>query len=250
MKKVLKISGIAFGVIAVAAVIIIVFFPGLFTYIKVKHDYPSIDITMKEFKTVEIPQDFVEYEVGDIIISVPGSYTQKDYGFGFVSENDETVMGIYESDKLELIKTAEILGEPYDQWEYYDYEEDDYRSYFRAVDAPYPTLYDARTELLWYIRETLKAKDCLKLRGKDRDVFLEFADAKEGSLRMEDSWKLNIDGGTAYVSRNLDDDILDHFYTSISIFPDNGGSEYWYIMINKENDEIVNQIVSSIRLAD
>lgn len=55
MKKALKISGIIIGIILVSVLIIFIFFPGLFTYIKVKVKYDNIDRGFTEFKKLKFP---------------------------------------------------------------------------------------------------------------------------------------------------------------------------------------------------
>ncbi len=133
MKKALKIGGIILGIILVSALIIFIFFPGLFTYIKVKSKYNNIDRCITEFKKVEVPDDFKTYTVKGITLSVPDSYVLKDTGSSFKNSDEKSVLLIMESDSLETDELMKGYSEDYDTWEYYKYEEADYKHFLKQL---------------------------------------------------------------------------------------------------------------------
>lgn len=144
-----------------------------------------------------------------------------------------------------------------DPWESFLYDEETYRHFYKSMKAQYPTEYDARTELLWFIKDGFTAKDCLKLRGTDRKVFKEFADIKEEAVAYEDVYKLKGKGFFAYVCRikkafsaetENEEEVTGHFRWSCTLFPDDSTTKYYFLMISGENDDIKPQVISSIEL--
>lgn len=237
MKKALTIGGIVLGVLLIGWLIIMIFVPGLFTYIRVKHKYKHIDDRLETFVTVAVPQDFTQHTIEGVKISVPDSYSQG---------SSEHILRDGEKSVMVMSMDMSALGSYYDPWDSFKYEESDYRSYFRAVGAEFPSVYKPSADILWYEKDVLTSKDCLKLRGRNRKIFLELAENKDGSYKMEDSWKLPISGGTVYVSQSKENDLVSYDYWSVEAYPENGGSEYFFIMLRGESEEVTKQMISSI----
>ncbi|MBQ9899277.1 MAG: hypothetical protein IJM44_07490 [Ruminococcus sp.] len=244
MKKALTIGGIVLGILLVGWLAIVIFCPGLFTYISVKHKYEHIDDRLSTFAAVQVPSDFVTYTVGSVKISVPSSYSQGSTEH-ILRDGDKVVM-IMDFDNAEL---AGLSSELLKNWGMEDeFSESDYRSYFKAVGAEYPSVYKPSADILWYEKDVLTSKDCLKLRGRDRKVFKTLADNKEEAYKMEDSWKLPLSGGTAYASQSRENDLVNYAYWTATIYPDNSGAVYYTLMIRGESDEVTKQMLSSIEL--
>lgn len=151
----------------------------------------------------------------------------------------------------DLKKAKEMLGE-YDPWDGYKYSESDYRSYFDAAGSPYPFDADGCRDVLWYYRTKLRSSDCIKLRGKDLAVFREFADNKDISMKIEDTWLLEMDGATAYVCHmnDRDTDEVKIGYSDIwtvTIYPDGADHEY-FVMLRDLREETAKQVISSVRI--
>jgi len=248
MKKALKISGIILGIILVSALIIFIFFPGLFTYIKVKVKYDNIDRNSLKFEKVEVPDDFKTYTVKGITLSVPDSYVLKDTGSSFKNSDEKSVLLIMESDSLETDQLMNEYSEDYDTWEYYKYEEADYKHFFETIGGTFPTPYDASSDILWFVRDKLKAKDCLKLRGRDMDVFLELADTKEESWKTEKTWELAGENGFMYISYLEDSEIFKSDLWTVYIYDKNNLTKYHYLLFKEDDTEVIKQIISSIEL--
>lgn len=248
MKKALKISGIILGIILVSALIIFIFFPGLFTYIKVKVKYDNIDRGFTEFKKVEVPDDFKTYTVKGITLSVPDSYVLKDTGSSFKNSDEKSVLLIMESDSIENDQLMNEYSEDYDTWEYYKYEEEDYKHFFETIGGTFPTPYDASSDILWFVRDKLKAKDCLKLRGRDMDVFLELADSKEESWKIEKTWELAGENSFAYIGHGEANELIKFDFWTMNIFDQNDLTKYHYLLFKEDDTEVIKQIISSIEL--
>lgn len=248
MKKALKISGIIIGIILVSALIIFIFFPGLFTYIKVKVKYDNIDRGFTEFKKVEVPDDFKTYTRGNLKISVPDDYKPKDIGYGFEYSDGKTALAIIENDSLETDELMKGYSEDYDTWEYYKYEEADYKHFFETIDETFPTPYDASSNILWFVRNKLKAKDCLKLRSRDMDVFLELAESKEESWKMEKTWELDGENCFVYIGYIEDSEIFNSDLWTAYIYDKNNLTKYHYLLFKEDDTEVIEQIISSIEL--
>lgn len=252
MSRILKIGGTALAVLLVLFTIIFIFFPGLPTYFKVKHDFEYIDTEIGSYKPVSVPDDFKEYSKSGLSIKVPDSFESKETEdmLSLKGETARVLITVSDSKKSEKIMKdyAESQGEVYDKWENYKYGEADYREFFKKMKAPFPNTEVASSDILWFNKGGFTAKDCLKLRGKNKDIFLEFAEIKDDCWGMEDTWVIEKDGFTMYVCGSKENDTVSYSYWTATVFPENSGSEYYFIMIRKTDEKTINQIISSIKL--
>lgn len=263
MKKALKITVAVLGVILVGVLALYLLFPGLPTYFKVKKDFPSIDRRMETLEDMPVPESFKGFEVNGVYLEVPEGAQLGERG-NSINYNDETLVLVTKNDSIEVDKTARELAETYEDmpysenpFEYYLYEEEDYIHFFDSIDAEYPTIYNAKsTMLIWFMRDGFTSKDCLKLRGKDIDVFLEFAEVKEENLKMETTYKVNGDNFTGMFSVFKPDGLSDiggpdmSYLSTFYIYPDDDYSEYYCVMIKSTDTELKKQIASTVRLVD
>lgn len=252
MNKALKIIAAVLGIILAAVLVIYIFFPGLPTYFKVKHDFEYIDTEIGSYKPVSVPDDFKEYSKGGLSIKVPDGFESKETEdmLSLKGETASVLVTVSDSKKSEKIMKdyAESQGGVYDKWENYKYSEADYREFFKKMKAPFPSAEVASSDILWFNKGGFTAKDCLKLRGKNKDIFLEFAEIKDECWGMEDTWVIEKDGFTIYVCGSKENDTVSYSYRTATVFPENCGSEYYFIMIRKTDDKTINQIISSIKL--
>lgn len=264
MKKSIIAGGISVGLLLAAALIIFVFFPGLLTYIDVKVNDPHINDVAEEFQKVEVPENFTSFSTKGLRFRMPEGAVKNRSGSS-IRKGEEISVLIMENDSYKnFVQQQEMAANPdidldisTDPWESFLYDEETYRHFYKSMKAQYPTEYDARSDILWFIKDGFIAKDCLKLRGIDRKVFKEFADIKEESVAYEDAYKLKGKGFFAYVckiKKELSADsanakeINEHFQWSCTLFPDNSTTDYYFIMISGENDNIKPQVISSIEL--
>ena len=86
----------------------------------------------------------------------------------------------------------EALGSEYDldPWSGYQYTEEDYRHFYSTIGIE-PPQYGLNLRMLWYMRDDVTAKDCLRLRGKTK-VFLEVANNEESVAGK--MWKIKSSG--------------------------------------------------------
>lgn len=235
MKKALKITGIIIGVLVIAALIIIVFFPGLPTYIKVKKDCPHIDETMGIYKDSAdaVPEDFVQVELNGILISGPADALRTDGSFvAFKKENELAVM-IIESENEPLSYTDESCG-------FLIY---DYRHFFSSLDVKMP---ETTYESMEFVRN-LTAKDCLKLRGTDKKVFEEYAEIKEIVSDIETVYYYERDDLTGFVCELIDVGQAYEHRKNIVLLE---GDKQWIISVFGNDAETVAQIISSIEISE
>lgn len=250
MKKVLKITGVILGVLIIAVIVIAVFFPGLPTYIKVKKDYPEIDRIIEEFEPADIPDTFKDFNLNGISFKAPADYEETESSSVLRSADKEVQILIIHNDAAENAEFLEKYGYSSDPWEYYEYDESDYRSFFEAVGDTYPEDYDADSDLLWFIKDRLNSKMCLKLRSTDRKVFLEFADIKKTMWETEDAWKIDGDGFSAYISTFIDDTYYTESMWTVNIYLDDSESEYYFGAIKGADAETARQIISSMQIIE
>lgn len=250
MNKAVRIGAIVLGAILAAALVIFIFFPGLPTYAYVKFKYKNIDKTAGRFETAAVSDDYAEHTINGVTLKAPQSYVQENSTSSALKSEKGAIMVIRNSAD-DLKKAKEMLGE-YDPWDGYKYSESDYRSYFDAAGSPYPFDADGCRDVLWYYRTKLRSSDCIKLRGKDLAVFREFADNKDISMKIEDTWLLEMDGATAYVCHMNDHDtdevkIGDSDLWTVTIYPDGADHEY-FVMLRDLREETAKQVISSVRI--
>ncbi len=264
MKKSLITGRITVGLLLASALLIYLFFPGILTYIDVKLNDPHINDVAEEFQKVDVPGSFKSFSTKGIRFSMPEG-SEKNRSGSSVRKDEEISVLIMENDSYKEFVQQQEMAENHDldidistdPWENFLYDEETYRHFYKSMQAQYPTEYDARSDVLWFIKDGFIAKDCLKLRGIDRKVFKEFADIKEEAVAYEDAYKLKGDGFFAYVCRIKKDlsatpadanEITEHFQWSCTLFPDDSTTGYYFIMISGENDNIKPQVISSIEL--
>lgn len=173
MKKSSKITAVILGIMLILVLAVLIFLPGLPTYIKVKKDYKYCDRTIGTFEgfDVESPKDFVPFTKDGITVMGPEN-----------ARNDGSLVP-FKSDGL--IVSVSVLDDEDDGAAYFDeqslYTRSDYRHFFRKLDIDTPQNSYENVVML----RNLTAKDCLGLRGTDKKVFLEYMQYKEFSEEVE-----------------------------------------------------------------
>lgn len=173
MKKAIKISCIILGIVLVAALAIFIFVPGIFTYHKVKKEYQYIDRTIGTFDgfDVDIPKDFVAYTKDGITVMGPEDARYNSDLLPFKSDYLNVIVSVLDD---------ETYGDAYFD-EYSKYLKKDYLHFFKKLGIDPPQTSYENVKML----RNLTSKDCLKLRGKDKKVFLEYAETKETVEKVE-----------------------------------------------------------------
>ena len=254
MKKILIVTGTILGVLASAVLIIFIFFPGLPTYFKVKHEYEYINETIPAFISTDISSGFESHALRGLRFKVPddweahssveglepSSYRSKDGAVIFVKHGD------YIDDEKTLKESLETLGDEYDPWSGFEYKEEDYRHMFASIGTELPQ-YSLSTRIVWYIRDGFTAKDCIRLRGMDRKVFLELAQSKDESVGMENMWKIKGEGFSGYVGNITGLGYNGDLWT-VNVFPDGKENDYFFTTIKCSDEAMEKQIISSIEL--
>ncbi|WP_295085488.1 hypothetical protein [Ruminococcus sp.] len=238
MKKVLTI-GIA---ILVAVVIIFIFFPGLPTYFKVKHKYEYISKQISEFETVPAGADFKNFSINGLKLKAPADWSVTDNGMK--SSSGETALIVTNKDNIEQDEFLDSLKD-YNPWDQYKFNEEDYQEFFRTIGSE-PAKYGFSSRILFYIRDNISAADCIRLHGKNKDIFLELAELKEKAVEAETMYKLNSSYFTGYIGRmNFSEyeDLWDLF-----IFPKGDDTHTFMVKINYSDEITAKQIISSIEL--
>lgn len=239
MKKILKITAISLiALIAVSVLVIIVFFPGLPAYFKVKKEFPEIENKLAEFtefdsSTAEIPDNYVEVSHDGVTLMGP-SHALNTTTTGMVpfKSDDNLVVMIIKSEG----NTAGYGGE-YDK-----YEKEDYEHFFESLDIDMPdSSYENRCFLY-----NLQAKDCLKLRGKDLDVFMELAESKQIASKVETAYLYEENGNKGFICDLSVNDNYIYCYNA-DFFTEN--NEY-IISVFGNNAETINNIIASIEITE
>lgn len=264
MKKALIIGGSIVGGLLVLLLAAFIFFPGIPTYIDVKMHNPSVDEVIEDFEIVDVPDDFETYSAKGVSFKMPKG-AEKSVTGSSVKLGKELSVLVMEEDSHEMAALLagyaedpdiDIDYDP-DPWSSYLYEEDDYRHFFKSMDTEFPTDYNARSDVLWFTKGGFTAKDCLKLRGRDREIFKEFADNKEESVSFEKTYKTEGDGFSGYaccMNKKIDletgdfKDVEGSHQWTCHIYPDGSTTKYYFIMISGTNEDIKPQVISSIKL--
>ncbi len=238
MKKALKITLISIiSLIAVSALVVFVFFPGIFTYFKVKKEFPSIENELTEITKLymdkdEVPDDYVEAECDGVTVKGP-SYAVNNNTTGMVpfKEKDNLIVMVIKSE----VTPAEYGGE------YNKYEKEDYEHFFDSLDVPMPeTQYESRKFI-----NGMQAKDCLKLRGKDLDVFMELAEYKDIVYSVETPYIYEHNGNKGFICDVASKNYTYHY--NADFFTEE--NEY-VISVLSNNIETVKRVIASIEITE
>ena len=247
MKKTLTIGSAVLGGLLAAALVIFIFFPGLPTYLKVKHKYDHIDEHVPEFEKTDVPSDYVSHTLKGVKFSIPsdweGSSPIKGVEASSYQSGEQYKIHVFKTDYQELTGDENSL---YDPWEYYKYTEADYRHFYKNIGVDLPQ-YGLAYTMVFYTRDYVTAKGCLKLRGKDKDVFLDLAEDKEEAVDMEKMWKLKNNEYTAYAVQVLYSDYNGNTW-DVNIFPNNNKNEVYTVTLKCPDETMAKQIISSIEL--
>ena len=260
MKKALTIGGCTIGFLLISALVIFIFFPGLPTYIKVKHDYDHIDELVPEFEKTEVPSDFVSRSLKGVSFSIPSDWegsspiegreastykSGKEYGI-FVLDTDYKELAKLQEEYKDMLSDQYDESDLYDPWEYYKYKEADYRHFYKTIGVDLPQ-YGLSSTMVFYTRDCLTAKNCLKLRGKDKDVFLSLAEDKEKAVGIENMWKTKISGFNAYIGQEIYAGYNGNLWVA-TIFPDDTPNKVYTVTLNCPDETMARQIISSVEL--
>lgn len=231
MKKTLKIMGIISGIIIVAVLVLMICFPALPVYFRIKNNCPHINDTLSEYTdyNISVPEDFVQAEIKGLLISAPeGTRNNKSDIIPFRDGKNFMIM----------VSQSELSGYSFYDGEITEYSKQEYGHFYRNFgDIPKSSVDDIK-----FLRN-MNLKDCLKLRGTDIKIFEELAEAKESVSTVESV--------STYESENISGILCD---------VDNGGKtgEYMNLMFNYggyeyivtvigDNPETVKQVISSVK---
>ncbi|MBP5579291.1 MAG: hypothetical protein J6X56_07445 [Ruminococcus sp.] len=249
MKKPLIIGGAVLGSLLAAALVIFIFFPGLPTYLKVKHKYDNIDSRVPEFPRVEIPADYVTHTIRGVTFSAPSDWEAHSAISGFEPSSyraaDEKSMIIairFDQSYYDILYSEDA---EYDPWEGYDHSVEEYRHFFSKTGSDPPGKW-LNMLIIWLARDGFTAKDCLKLRGTDLDVFEELAEIKENSPNIENSWKTSGEGFKAYIGQVTGYGYDGGIWT-YTVIP-NDSEDLIVVTVKCADETTAKQIISSIEL--
>lgn len=260
MKKPLIIGGTILGFLITAALVIFIFFPGLPTYLKVKYKYDHIDETVAEFKKTDIPSDYLSHTLRGVKFSIPADWEGRSpiegteassYASGeeyriFVLDIDHKKYAELQDEYKDMLGDEYSEDDLYDPWNYYKYKEDDYRHFFKEISVDVPQ-YGLDSTMVFYTRDRITAKKCLKLRGKDKDVFLDLAQSKEEAVGMEKMWKTKGIGFNAYIGQEIYAGYDGNVWV-VTIFPDDNANKVYTVDIKCPDETTAKQIISSVEL--
>lgn len=237
-----KIIGTAvFAVLLAAAAVILIWFPGLFTCLRMKWKYENLDRKVEAYETQRIPADFQQTELKGLRISVPADYAQSEKSSAALKGPDGKTR-VFVTAAAEAMELVSDLNTDYNPFEAYDFTEAELRKYFQTVGGPYRS--PAGSALLFYCKDVLSVWDGLKLRGSDRAVFAELCEIKNGSWDYEETEKMTIPGGIAYVSSGM----LGGDAKTVSLFSESDGRQRM-VTVTEPDAQRAGQIISSISFA-
>ena len=244
MKKPLIIGGIILGFLVAAALVIFIFFPGLPTYFKVNRQYKHINEKPEAFEIVPAGADFKEFTLNGVKLKAPADCSLKPDDNRLKSASGKAELVVHQTNNKEQDEYLDSFQD-YDPWDTYKYDQEDYREFFRSIGAE-PPQYGFSSKILFYIRDYISAADCIRLRGKNKDIFFELADLKEKAAETENMQKLKGSGFTEYIGRIQYSGYEDIW--QLFIFPDSDDLNTYSVAINCSDETMAKQIISSVEL--
>lgn len=251
MKKTIKIGSFVLGAIFIAVAVVYFFFPGLPTYIEISRKYSEINRTVPEFERSEVPADFREYSLKGVKFRVPADWKGKSAVKGgnvtsYRSPDEKSSISVIKHDKAtyDLLHSSESTV--YDTWDY-DHTRREIKGFFDDLGCDYPDLWFDMW-LIWLMRDGFTAKDCLKLRDTDMDIFRELAEEKEKVFELEDSWKISGEGFFGYIGHMISAGYVGKGIWNFYISPDGSEDTYYDVMIKCPDEAVARQIISSVAL--
>ena len=237
MRLAWKIGAAVLGVLLIAAAVILIWFPGLFTCLHMKWKYQNLGRTAGQYAVLPVPEDFQEYELRGLRVSVPADYTLGENSDGALCGKDG---------KTRIFVTPRDLGAlaDTDPFEPYGFSEAQLRHYFETIGQPYRA--PSGNALLYYCKDTLSVWDGLHLRGDDRRVFAELCEVKDGGWDTEETEKTEIPGGTAYISSGM----LGENSVTVTMFSESGSGDLFVFVRGEQDPRIIRQIIGSFAFAE
>ena len=248
MKKSLIIGGSTAGGLLVLLAAAFVLFPNIPQYINVKKNYEHIDDTVPEFEGAASGDSFKEYCKSGLKMKVPDDWEEGSMLYDLTSDGSSLTINRMDAEFYDISMEN---NEAYDPWEGYSHKEDEYRALFEKTGVKVPQ-HGLSSCMPYFIMDGITAKDCLELRGADKEIFREIADIKEEYSDNSAMWKLKSDDCTAYVNRPVykvaDDEMVMGDLWSVSIFPRENENDQFLVVLNCEDEVLVKQIINSIGL--
>lgn len=235
MRKGLKITAVILGIFVAAAAVILIFFPGLFTYIQVKKDYSGIDKTLENFVgfDTEPPADFIQVEKNGVKIKGPENALNDSDTILFSIEKRLAVMSMVYEDTFADDEDMDESG----------FSHDEFVHFYKKLGVDYPeNTYDS----ICFIRN-LTAKDCLKLRSTDKEIFEYLAKIKNDLLATEILSYIELDGLKGFFSEYQNRNNSSYIYGyALWLFD---GEKQYIISAYGDTDETLKQILSSVEIS-
>ncbi|MGN0579717.1 MAG: hypothetical protein ACI4JE_02505 [Ruminococcus sp.] len=245
MSKQLKIIIVIACIILAVMLGIFIFVPGLPTYIRVKIQYPEIDLALKEYaeSDVEVPADFVRVKFGDIYVKGPSGALNRDSAGSQIILKDDTKFLFKDKGEIMVMAYKSEKGNINNLSDFYEpeFSEAEERWFYSELDMEYPDTLSESIGTMYAIN----SKDCLKLRGTDSEIFLDLAKGKTAAAEIETPY--------IYKNGNISGYVCDihkgsYKYCRNVVF-DWNSSEY-IISIYGNSLETVEQIIASIETAE
>ncbi|MBP5580850.1 MAG: hypothetical protein J6X85_03510 [Ruminococcus sp.] len=244
MKKALTIGGAVLGALLISALVMFIFCPGLPTYLKVKHKYEHIDEKLSAFETMPAEADLSDFTVNGIKLKAPADCSSNLNEHGLKSASGKAELLVIKRDNKGEDELLDSM-QNYDPWDTYKFNKEDYAEFFRTIGVE-PVQYGFSSRIIFYIRDYIDSKDCIDLRGQNKDIFLELADIKEKAVETETMYKLSGNSFTVYIGRINLSGYEDMW--NIYIYPDSDDIHNYSIALTCPDETMARQIISSIEL--
>ncbi|MDE7137583.1 MAG: hypothetical protein K2O29_03890 [Ruminococcus sp.] len=229
MKKILKITGLIIGIIILVIFVVVILFPALPTYLKVKKNCPHINDIVEVYtdNDISVSKDFETYELKGLYISAPkGTYNKDSEMIPFKDGKNFMVM----------VSQSELSD-----YNFYDvtnkFSKQDYEHFYNKLNGSIP---QNTVEDIKFLRN-MTLKDCLKLRGTDIKIFEELAESKE--------YVTDVENVSIYENNGVSGLLCDVKYNEekeyLNLMFNHGNYEYIVTVIG-ENSEAVRQVITSV----
>lgn len=242
MRRIKIIGAAVLAVLLAAAAVVLIWFPGLITCLRMKWKYDNLDRKVELYEAQSVPADFQQTELRGLHISVPADYAPNEKSSSALKGPDGKTR-VFVTATAEAMELISDLNTEYNPFEAYDFTEAELRQYFQTVGEPYCS--PAGSALLFYCKDRFSVWDGLRLRGSDRAVFTELCEIRNGSWDYEETEKMTIPGGIAYISSGM----LGGGTQTVSVFSETGGRQRM-VTVKEPDERLRRQIISSISFAD
>ena len=218
-------------VLVIAAGVIWLLYPQIPAYFRIKKENPVINDRMEDFPYTNetVPADFVSRMVEGITVKGPEDCLNP----------VESRIVPFKSDRLKVL----IIG-PTDSASDFGIGEEDlftaeeYQHFFDTIGVKKP---ETQIENIVFLRDTLNAKSCLRLRGKDMEIFEFLAENKNITANVETPYYYRGDNFSGIICK-----LNNKKQTFNVMIEDAANGTYYTVTVVADSTQLAAQVIAGL----